>query len=238
MAMTFSMTVTGVTGGVDTHADVHVAAAVCSSSHRLLASASFPANPRGYGELLEWLGHHGVIDRVGVEGTGSYGAGLARFLAAESVEVVEVDRPDRRHRARTGKSDAIDAEAAARAVLAGRATGVPKTRDAEVEAIRMLQLVYRSAVRDRTAAIQQFQAILLTAPDSVRDALAGLNRADQLRRTRRWRDRAGDDVVVAAARRAMHELARRVGMLTEQAETCERQLTELVQTAAPALNWV
>jgi len=84
-----------VTGGVDTHADIHVAAAVCSTSHRLLGTASFAATPAGYVKLLAWLISFGLLDAVGIEGTGSYGAGLARFLAAEGVELVEVDRPDR-----------------------------------------------------------------------------------------------------------------------------------------------
>jgi transposase len=105
VATTFIAPVAHVTGGVDTHADLHVAAAVCSSSQRLLATASFTADPRGYVELLGWLRAHGVVDRVGIEGTGSYGAGLTRFLTADNLEVVEADRPDRRHRARAGKSD-------------------------------------------------------------------------------------------------------------------------------------
>ena len=148
-----------VTGGVDTHAEVHVAAVVCSTSHRLLGTASFATTPAGYVKLLAWLRSFGLLETVGIEGTGTYGAGLARFLTAEGVPLIEVDRPDRAARRLHGKSDPVDAEAAARAVLSGRASGTPKTRTGLVEAIRTHQVVYRSAVKDRTAATIQFQAL-------------------------------------------------------------------------------
>ena len=152
-----------ITGGVDTHGQVHVAAAICSVTHRLLGVASFPVTVAGYVQLLGWLAGFGEVERVGVEGTGAYGAGLARFLTAEGIKVVEVDRPDRSERRRRGKSDPIDAEAAARAVLAGRASGTPKTRDGLVEAIRAWWVVYRSAVKDRTATTNRFHALTVTA---------------------------------------------------------------------------
>ncbi len=127
-----------ITGGVDTYLDSHTAAAV-DQLGRLLGNAQFPATMAGYRRLLAWLQTFGAVTAVGVEGTGSYGAGLARFLRSAQVRVVEVDRPNRRTRCRVGKSDPIDAEAAARAVLAGTATGVPKTRTGPVEAIRALR---------------------------------------------------------------------------------------------------
>ena len=121
-----------VTGGVDTHADIHVAAAVCSTSHQLLGCATFDTTPAGYVKLLAWLDSFGLLDAVGIEGTGTYGAGLARFLTDQGVPLIEVDRPDRAARRQHGKSDTIDAEAAARAVLSGRATGTQRVRSARV----------------------------------------------------------------------------------------------------------
>lgn len=126
---------------MDTHGDVHVAAALDSATGRHLGTAPFPATTAGYASLLGWLRGYGVIDHVGGESTGSYGAGLARLLTAEGVEVIEVDRPDRKARRFEGKSDPIDAEAAARAVLSGRAASTPTSRDGLVEAVRALEVV-------------------------------------------------------------------------------------------------
>lgn len=225
-----------VTGGVDTHADVHVAAAVDSSSHQLLSVASFAATPAGYVRLLAWLEGFGIVDRVGVEGTGTYGAGLARFLTAEGVEVVEVDRPDRAARRQHGKSDPVDAEAAARAVVSGRAVGVPKSRDGLVEAIRAWRIVYRSAVKDRTAATNQFHALVTTAPAQIRAELQDLPNQGRFERARRWRGRDSDDVVATAIRQALRELAMRIQQLSDQAARAETELDLLTEQAAPALR--
>jgi len=224
-----------VTGGVDTHAEVHVAAAVCTSSHRLLGTASFPTTPTGYVQLLAWLESFGQLDQVGIEGTGTYGAGLARFLTAQHLQVIEVDRPDRAARRLQGKSDPLDAEAAARAVISGRATGTPKSRDGIVEAIRAIRVVYRSAVRDRTAATNQFHTLLLTAPDALRDELMPISRPKRIITAARWRTRIHDDLVTRHARQALRELARRIHFLTEQVERCNADLDVLVDQAAPAL---
>jgi len=126
-----------ITGGVDTDADVHVAAAL-DPIGGLLGVQEFPASPAGYACLLGWLGEFGTVCLVGIEGTGSYGAGLARHIAAAGIRVVEVDRSDRQDRRRAGKSDPLDAVSAARAALSGRAAGMPKGRDGQVEAIRAL----------------------------------------------------------------------------------------------------
>src|SRR5215510_5196390 len=133
-----------VTGGVDTHLDLNVAAAL-DAIGGLLAVAEFPTTVAGHRELLGWLSGFGPVARVGVEGTGSYGAGLARFLRAAGVAVVEVDRPNRQARRRAGKSDPLDAVEAARAALSGRARGAAKSRDGNVEAIRALVVAKRSA---------------------------------------------------------------------------------------------
>ena len=135
-----------ITGGVDTHADVHVAAAL-DPIGGLLGVEEFPATPAGYARLLGWLGGFGTVCLVGIEGTGSYGAGLARHVAAAGVRVVEVDRSDRQDRRRQGKSDPLDAVSAARAAQSGRARGAPKGRDGAVEAIRALMVARRSATR-------------------------------------------------------------------------------------------
>ena len=225
-----------VTGGVDTHADIHVAAAVCSTSHRLLDTAAFDTTPAGYVRLLAWLMSFGLLDAVGIEGTGTYGAGLARFLTAEGVTLVEVDRPDRAARRLHGKSDPVDAEAAARAVLSGRAAGTPKTRDGIIEAIRVLAVVYRSAVKDRTAATNQFHSLVVSAPAEIREDLQQMPLKGRLERARRWRERDGDDIASAATRQALGELARRIQLLGEQADRMEAELEVLTDRAAPALR--
>ncbi|GAA4576349.1 hypothetical protein GCM10023176_47560 [Micromonospora coerulea] len=135
-----------VTVGVDTHKDVHVEA-VLDQAGRVLGSRSFPTTMRGYAQLATWAESFGRVAKVGVEGTGSYGAGLLRFLTDYGLAVVEVDRPDRSTRRRLGKTDTIDAESAARAVLSGRASGTPKTRHAQVEMIRALRVARRGAMK-------------------------------------------------------------------------------------------
>ncbi|MFF0516474.1 transposase [Streptomyces sp. NPDC004250] len=148
--------------GVDTHKDVHVAAVV-SILGTLLATQNFPATTEGYDELLSWADRLGTVERAGVEGSGSYGAGLARHLAAAGV-VTEVNRPDRAARRRSGETDAVDAEAAARAVLGGRAPSTPKTKNGPVEDLRVLKVVKDSAVLNRTQAINQLKALLVRGP--------------------------------------------------------------------------
>src|SRR5256885_15862490 len=141
-----------VTGGVDTHADVHVAAAL-DSIGGLLGVQEFPATPGGYAGLLEWLGGFGAVCLVGIEGTGSYGAGLARHIAGAGVRVVEVDRSDRQDRRRRGKSDPLDAISAARAAQSGRARGAPRGRDGTVHAIPVLVVSQRPAPSQPTPAV-------------------------------------------------------------------------------------
>jgi transposase len=155
------------TGGVDTHADVHVAA-VIDPEGGLLGVKSFATDLAGYKLLSGWMGTFGEIGLVGVEGTGSYGAGLARHLRREGLVVVEVDRPNRQERSRAGKSDTLDAIEAARAALSGRAFGVAKTRDGNVEAIRTLMVARRSARESRTKAVNQIRQLVYTAPDGSR----------------------------------------------------------------------
>jgi transposase len=140
--------------GVDTHKDVHVAA-VISVLGVLLGTASFPTTAAGYRQLLAWVGEFGTLRRAGVECTGSYGAALSRYLLAAGLEVCEVNQPDKAGRRRRGKTDAIDAEAAARAVLSGRATALAKTSNGPVEMVGMFRLARASAIKSRTQAINQ-----------------------------------------------------------------------------------
>ena len=155
-----------VTLGVDTHAETHVAAAL-DQAGRLLGIRTVPTTPAGYAALLAWASTLGRVDQIGVEGTGSYGAGLTRWLRTHGQAVVEVDRPDRAARRRQGKADTLDAHAAARAVQAGTATGTPKAADGQVEMLRSLRLARRSAVKARTQAANQRNALLVTAPDGL-----------------------------------------------------------------------
>ena len=224
----------GVFGGVDTHKDVHVAAAV-DAAGRLLGTAEFAADSRGYDQLAGWLESWGAVGRVGVEGTGSYGAGLTRHLAAAGVEVVEVNRPNRQTRRRRGKTDTVDAETAARAALNGDATAVPKSADGCVEAIRTLSLARRSAVKARTVAANQINAVAVTAPEHLRDRLRGLKTPEMVKVCARWRLDAAGDPAARAAKRALRALASRHRALTAEIEGLDTELLALCERANPAL---
>jgi transposase len=222
-------------GGVDTHADTHTAA-VIDAAGRLLASGSFPATPAGYAELADWLAGHGRIRVVGVEGTGVYGAGLARHLAGLGLRLVEVDRPDRKMRRFAGKSDPIDAEAAARAALAGRSTGTPKARTGPVEAVRVLRVARRSAIAARAEAQTQLKALLVTAPEPLRGQLRGLTTRRLLTACAALRpDPVHPSDPVQATRTALRTLARRHARLTEEIDDLDAQLGPLVEQVNPAL---
>jgi transposase len=223
-----------ITGGVDTHRDNHVAAAL-DQLGRLLGTQSFPASRSGYRRLLVWLSGFGQIGAIGVEGTGSYGAGLARHLRDAGIHVVEVDRPDRRVRRRQGKSDPVDAVAAARAVQAGTATGVPKARDGVVESIRTLRVVREGAVKAHTAALNALQQLVISAPDGVRAQLQDLPVGALLDRCARMRpdDDLRDPSV--ALRHALRRLARRCRHLAEEIADADRDLKILLERTAPAL---
>jgi hypothetical protein len=170
MAMTIVET-RAVTGGVGTHADAHVAAAL-DPIGGLLGVREFPATAAGYAGLLGWLAGFGTVVLVGIEGTGSYGAGLSRHVTGAGIRGVEVDRSDRQDRRRQGRSDPLDAVSAARAAQSGRARGAPKGQDGTVEAIRALMVAKRSARAERTQTINQARALVLTGPDDLRARFA------------------------------------------------------------------
>jgi transposase len=224
---------TEIVGGVDTHKDSHTVAAL-SGTGQLLGTAQFPATPAGYQELLAWLRGYGQVTRMGVEGTGSYGAGLYAYLRRAGIEVREVIRPKRQVRRRRGKSDPVDAEAAARAVIAGDDLGIPKHQDASIEAIRVLRLARRSALKARTQAANQLPAIIQTAPSPLREQLRSLRLPEIVSSVRRFRC-AAPTTPMAAARFALRSLAVRWTALDSELHLLDEQLAQLVRTVASPL---
>lgn len=222
-----------VVGGIDTHKDVHVAAAI-DTTGKILGTESFPTTLVGHRTLLRWLHRHGAVVRVGIEGTGCWGAGITRFLTDAEIPVVEVDRPNRQRRRRRGKSDPTDAEAAARAALAHDATTIPKSRDGNVEMIRALRVARRSAMKARTQAANQLHALVVNAPDELRSQLRTLNTNQLVNRTTKFRVGA-ITTPTAAIKLALHELACRHNQLTDEIARLDTHLDELVATAAPKL---
>jgi len=222
-----------ITGGVDTHADVHVAAAL-DPVGGLLGVQEFPATPAGYGRLLGWLGGFGTVCLVGVEGTGSYGAGLARHIAAAGVRVVEVDRADRQDRRRAGKSDPLDAVSAARAALSGRAAGAPKGRDGAVEAIRALMVAKRTARAERVQTINQARALVLTGPDDIRARFAKHATDALVAELAALRPRPGS-MVRYHTLLSLRELGRRAQFLDQQLGRLDELIVPLVTARAPGL---
>jgi transposase len=234
MAMTIVGAERAVTGGVDTHLELNVAAAL-DGIGGLLGVKQFPTTSAGHGELLGWLSGFGAVTVVGVEGTGSYGAGLARFLRTAGVEVVEVDCPNRQVRRRQGKSDPIDAVEAARAAQSGRAFGAAKTRDGNVEAIRVLVVAKRSARSTKIKSLNQIRHLTFTAPDELRQRLKGCSRHHLAAEAAALRPRPGSDPVIMATKTALRTLGRRVLALDEEKAALDELLADLVAATAPAL---
>lgn len=226
-----------VIGGVDTHGHNHHGAAIDAATGKLFGDREFAATPKGYRLLLAWLRSFGAVVKIGIEGTGSYGAGLTRYLTSEQIVVIEVARPNRQQRRLQGKSDPLDAIAAARAVLAETATTVPKPRDGAVEAIRLIRTTRRSAVKARRAAIAQIHGLLFGAPDDLRKQLAGLNRAALAARCAALRPAAAgnleDPAVVAKA--MLRRLGRRIRALDAEIADADAQLADLIEATAPTL---
>jgi len=222
-----------VTGGVDTHKDFHVVAAV-DELGRELGVEQFPATGPGYRALLRWLQAFGTIDTVGVEGTGAWGAGLARHLAGAGVRVIEVHRPNRQDRRRYGKSDPTDARSAALAVLAGRETASPKTGDGAVESIRLLRVARRSAMKARTQAANQLYAVLDTAPEPLRARFRGLSLPQKMKLSAGFH-RGPVDTPAGAAKLTLRTLARRWRDLGDEIVMLDAHLRQLVTRAAPGL---
>jgi transposase len=225
---------TAVVIGVDTHSDIHVAAAIDQMGRRL-GELSVPSNLEGSQRLEAWAVGLGTVLGFGIEGTGSWGANLHRYLHRRGHRVVEVNRPDRSTRRRRGKTDPIDAEAAARAVLAGTATAAPKSSDGHVEMIRFLHLTRRSAQKSRRQAANQIHSLVVTAPDELRDQLRGLSIDKLVAAALTWRPGASPTTLVAAAKVALRSLGRRYQQLTQEIVELDRHLTRLINKAAPEL---
>ncbi len=228
------MRIVRVTGGVDTHADTHVTAAI-DDNGGLLGVESFPATDAGFAELLGWLIGFGSVTQIGVEGTGSWGVGLSRFLNDQEVSVVEVDRPNRQTRRREGKSDPTDAVSAARAALSGVATVTPKSRNGRVEQMRVLLVARRSARQQRIQSLNQLRHLVFTAPESIRVRFKDRYKTGLVTEAANMRPRPGSDPIVFTTNMVIRGLARRVKLLNAEMGTIDQTLTELISETAPSL---
>ena len=232
-----------VIGGVDTHKHTHHAA-VIDQNGRLLGGREFRTDAGGQADLLAWLRSYGPIAAIGIEGTGSYGAALTRHLSDAGVRVVEVNRPNRAARLANGKSDRLDAEQAARAVLAMTATAVPKSKSGSTEVIRMLRVTRSSAVKARTQAFLSLHGIMIGSPTSLRDELVKLSKRTLVKRCAGLRPETDDllglvdqpdRLQVAASKTTLRNLARRWLNLDAEVKALDRQIKALVERTAPQL---
>lgn len=232
-----------VIGGVDTHKNTHYAAAV-DDQGRFLGHREFPANDRGYQQLLTWMLEHGDLVAIGVESTGSFGATLTRFLTARAIRVVEVNRPNRLARRMDGKSDRLDAEQIARAVLGQTSTATPKAKSGMVEVIRTLRVTRSSAVKARTATFNTLWGVMIGAPSPLRDELVVLSKKTLVNRCLRLRPESDDllglaadpdRLLLAGIKTALRDLARRWKQLDDEVRTLNKQIEALVRAAAPEL---
>jgi len=225
-----------VIGGIDTHQDLHTAAVV-DAAGEVLGTRSFATTRQGYRRALAWFTSFGSLRRVGIEATGTYGAGIARHLARVGVPVLEVTGPDRSARRAAGKDDALDAIAAARAALTGQRVQVAKERSGAVEALRVLRTTRKTAVRCRRATLQQLHNTILAAPDELRDQLRHMTRMRRLRTCAAWRpDTTSYRDEVVATRIALRSLARRILELGDEIADLDRLIAPLVAELAPGLR--
>lgn len=224
-----------VVAGVDTHKDTHHAA-VLDLNGRVLGDKEFPVNTPGYKALLDWISGFGVLDKIGVELTGSYGAGLTRYLTGVKVSVLEVNTTDKATRAKRGKNDMIDAIAAAQKVLSGMATATPKDTTGAVESVRMLKLARDSAVLARTKTLNQIKDLRITAPAELREQLDGLTLAAIAKKARAFRpDRARLTDPVQTAKIVLQRLGDRVHDLDAEIKAADKDISVLVTELAPTL---
>jgi transposase len=223
-----------VVGGVDTHRDFNVAAVV-DMNGGLLGVESFPTTADGHRSLSSWMVGFGTIERVGIEGTGAYGAGIARHFMAAEVAVIEVDRPNRQKRRQHGKSDELDAIEAARGTLSGRCVGRAKSGNSHAEALRALLVAKRSARSTRIRTLVQLRYLMFTAPDELRARLGGLSATQLVNEAAKMRPRPGSDIVMHATKTTALILARRIHALDAELATIDNQLGPIVKAAAPEL---
>jgi transposase len=220
--------------GVDTHKSTHAAVAIGALGARV-GSLSIPANGRGYQALLDWARSLGPIQAIGIEGTGSYGAGLSRFLSERGCSVLEVNRPSRQLRYRRGKDDMVDAEGAARSVLAGQVTARPKSGTSTVEMIRHLKVARDAAVKARSQAMQALKAIIVSAPSALREQLDRLTgKMALLRHLAAFRP-ARLTSTTASAKVSLRAIARRWLALDAEVKDHDANLGQLTQKLAPEM---
>lgn len=220
--------------GVDTHLDMHVGA-VINQSGKLLGTRTVSATSTGYVDLLNWVSSFGTASVAGVEGTGTYGAGLCRFLLDKGITVLEVNRPDRAKRRLQGKSDPTDAENAARSVLAGVATAIPKVQSGACEAMRIITVARRSAVKAKTQAINQLRALLVSAPQEIREKLWKVKSAGCAQGCARVRS-LGDTVLLQTMTMTLRSLAKRWLLLSAEIRQLDNQLETLTRQHAQQLR--
>ena len=224
-----------VVGGADTRKDLHVAAAV-DERGRVLAAASFATTRQGYRRMLAWTRSSGAVQRVGVESTGSYGAGLLRFLQQAGIKVLEVTTPDAHDRRRRGKNDDLDAQSAAHAAFAGTRTVAPRRRDGVIEALRVLSACRKTAVAARRVALQMIHNTTVCAPDGLRQARRRMTRMQLVRTLAAWRpDLTGYRDVEAAYRISLKSLARRCLELHDEIADLDAMIGAIVDELAPEL---
>ena len=220
--------------GVDTHKDFHHAA-VINHVGKSIAGRKFDATSAGYSDLINWATGVGRIGRAGVEGTGSYGAGLTRELTRRGIPVIDVIAPDKQLRRLRGKTDQIDAYNAARAVLNELATAVPKAQDGFVEALRVLRTSRRLLVKQRTESMNQLQGLIVSAPADLRVGLAKLKAKNLALRCSKLPVRQADDLVMTETKNVLRSLGKRYVELLTETNRLSKRLGEIVKEHASEL---
>src|ERR1700733_4509131 len=224
-----------IVGGVDTHKDLHVAAVV-DEQDRILGTRSFPTTRQGYRQMLAWMLSFGELQRIGIESTGSYGAGLLRFMQQAKVVVLEVTTPDKQDRRRRGKNDDLDAQNAAHAALAGQRTVTPRSRDGMIESLRILMACRKTAVSARRITLQMIHNTIVCAPDALRDQLRNLTRMQLVRTLASWRpDLTAYRDLDSAYRIGLKSLARRYLELHDEIADLDVMIAAIVNELAPNL---
>lgn len=220
--------------GVDTHKETHVAVAIDHLGRRL-GEMIFPATTNGYDQLVTWVRTHGTPGPFGVEGTGSYGSGLARHLGSLGHDVKEINRPDRSARRLKGKSDPVDAESAARAVLSGIATAIPKSGNDKVEMIRLLRIARNGAMDSRTRAITTLKSTLPSLPAGLSETLIGLTTKVLVDKCAAFRIEKIPTDPTHAAKIALRSIAKQYKQLAVEIKALDAQLNKLISQTAPKM---
>jgi transposase len=224
-----------IVGGVDTHKDLHVAAVV-DEQDRVIGTRCFATTRQGYRQMLTWMRAFGDLQRIGVESTGSYGAGLLRFMQQAGIAVLEVTTPDKQDRRRRGKSDDLDAQNAAHAAFAGQRTVTPRSRDGMIESLRVLMTCRKTAVSARRVALQVIHNTIVCAPDGLRDQLRSLTRMQLIRIMASWRpDLTAYRDLDCAYRIGLKSLARRYLELHDEIADLDAMIAAIVDELAPNL---